>query len=71
MKPRITYRVTSKGKRIGRCGLYYITLWRRPMGHWSAIITLRGEYVASEGIYGSYLKTLTMAKQWVKTALLA
>lgn len=72
----VKYRKLSTGNYLGRSGKYYIFIYKREHGKWdgfdryvkwyTARIGIGGEWVAWEGTFGSYLKTLGKAKWWVK-----
>lgn len=64
---------------MGRCGKYYIFIRARKhyvregfekyMQWWTAHIWLNKGHVASEGIFGSSLRTIKKAKNWVKQTI--
>lgn len=74
----MTYKRTKNGY-TARYGKKSIFLHKRSHGkfdgfprsvHWyTATISLNGEIIASEGVFGSNLKTLAKAKTWVKSKL--
>jgi hypothetical protein len=68
---RITYRKLSTGNYTGRAGGFYFFIYKREHGNWyTARIGYKGEWLAAEGQFGSYLKTIKKAKGWVKEWLL-
>lgn len=77
---RITYRKLPTGNYIGRAGKFYFFIYKREHGKWdgfdkyvkwyTARIGVNGEWIAGEGIFGSYLKTIKKAKWWVRQWLL-
>lgn len=66
---KITYRKTSKGNYVGRCGRYYIFIYKRPHGKWCSSIAIGNYPVFSEGYFTTYLNTVKKAKDWVKNKL--
>jgi hypothetical protein len=77
---RITYRKLSTGNYTGRAGGFYFFIYKREHGRWDGFdkyvkwytvrIGYKGDWLAAEGQFGSYLKTIKKAKGWVKDWLL-
>lgn len=73
---KITYRKVRRGRYFGRCGKLYIFIYMREHGHWdgfdkyckwyTAIVGEAGEWLYAEGQFGSSLRTLNIAKEWVR-----
>lgn len=76
---KINYRKVGRFRYFGRCGKYYIFIYAREHGKWDGFdkyvrwYTVRigsgGEWMWGEGRFGSYLKTLKKAKDWVKNKI--
>ena len=62
----MNYRKLTTGNYLGRQGKFYAFIFRRPHGKWCAAITCNKEPVGIEGYHGTYLSTLSKAKNWVK-----
>jgi len=60
------FKKTTQGNYLGYYSGYYMFIFRRPHGKYCCIIGKRGEWLWSEGYHGTYLDTLTKAKQWAK-----
>lgn len=77
---KVTYRKLKNGNYIGRCSKYYFFIYKREHGRWdgfdkyvkwyTARIGIGGEWITSEGQFGSYLNTIKKAKSWIKEWLL-
>lgn len=75
----MTYRRLPTGNYIAYSGPYYVFLRRRKHykregflvfgSWWTAYIGKGGEWLESEGVFGSSLNTLVKAKKWVKHKL--
>jgi hypothetical protein len=67
---KITYRKLTTGNIAGRCGRYYIFIFKRPHGGYSACVWLPGSFVQwMNGYFAKSLPKLSDAKQWVKNKL--
>lgn len=79
MTNKITYWRLKNGNYRGRFGKYFIFIRaRNHYNHqgfdkfykwWTAIISLNGEALFGEGIFGSSLSTIKKAKDWVKQTI--
>jgi hypothetical protein len=62
-------RKTSLGNHFGYHEGFYIFIFRRPHGKWCCTIGRKGEWLAGEGYFGTYLSTFNKAKKWAKYRL--
>lgn len=71
---KVNYRKLARGRYFGRSGKFYVFIYMREHGKWdgfdryqfwyTARIGKEGTWLAFEGRFTSYLKTIRKAKNW-------
>lgn len=73
------WRRLNTGNWMGYSGKYYVFLrirkhyvregFDRFRSWWTGIIGTGGEWIASEGVFGSFLRTIPIAKRWAENKI--
>jgi hypothetical protein len=62
-------RKLNTGNYFGWLKGYYLFIYRKPHGKWCCVIGKKGEWLFSEGAFGTYLNTVKKAKWWAKNKI--
>lgn len=58
------FKKTTQSNYIGYYRGFYIFIYKRPHGKWCCRVGRKGNWLWSEGYFGTSLSTLKIAKKW-------
>lgn len=64
------FKKNSAGNYFGYYLGYYIFAFKRPHGRWSCRIGRKGEWLWSEGYFGTSLPNLSRVKDWIRSKIM-